>query len=456
MNEAREIEFEFDEQGAGEFRPSGNAVRVIMDHLKREDMDQAASLLASFGSEVGDLLIEEARVGASRDLWRRLARLFGSVRDNGRAARCAEAIEDHELAGECYDAAYESERAAESFRKAGKPRKAAEMYERALLFAKAAPLYFEAGEHLRAAECYSQAGATYHAGYLYMKLAKYEQGVELLQRVGKKQQGYVEAAILLGRFFEKTGNADMALAKYIEVVRSRPVDAETVDVHARVAAMIEERGLADQARVLWQGVVRIKPDHEKAGAALGRLGTAAVAAPAGAKEPAVDIPPLVLPGDTGRPKDGAKISVMRLGFDVFRAIPIFSELSLDELRAVHTLTDRVKLAPGQVLIEQGKRGEALFVITQGKVSVEVAAPGKQPIRVAVLGVGATVGEMAMIDEGPTSARVVATEEVHAFKFPIARLNGHLAADPKIGYRVMRVLCRILSVRLREANRAMAS
>ena len=110
---------------------------------------------------------------------------------------------------------------------------------------------------------------------------------------------------------------------------------------------------------------------------------------------------------------------------------------------------------GQVLIEQGRPGEGLFVIVSGKVKVEVLSDGKPPVQVAELGPGSALGEMAMVDEAPTSARVTAVSDVSAFRFPIDRLVSHLGTDSRAGFKVMRVLGRILSTRLREANRALA-
>jgi CRP-like cAMP-binding protein len=108
-----------------------------------------------------------------------------------------------------------------------------------------------------------------------------------------------------------------------------------------------------------------------------------------------------------------------------------------------------------VLIEQDQAGEALFVLVAGQVKVEVIQPGKAPLEVASLGAGASLGEMAMVDQAPASARVTVVEEVSAFKFALERLDSHLMTDPRAGYKVMRVLGRILSTRLREANRALA-
>jgi len=60
-----------------------------------------------------------------------------------------------------------------------------------------------------------------------------------------------------------------------------------------------------------------------------------------------------------------------------------------------------------------------------------------------------------LDQAPASARVTATEEVSAFRSALERLDSHLKTDPRGGSKMMRVLGRILSTRLREANRALA-
>jgi CRP/FNR family cyclic AMP-dependent transcriptional regulator len=170
-------------------------------------------------------------------------------------------------------------------------------------------------------------------------------------------------------------------------------------------------------------------------------------------------PLLVLPGDEhdadNKKKRPKSMVMMRSDFDVFRALPIFSDLSLDELKLVHTLADRVTFEPGQILIEQGQPGRALYVVASGKVKVELISETRIPVVAAVLGAGASIGEMAMVDEAPASARVSAVERVNAFCFPIDRLRTHLITEPAVGFKVMRVLGRILSTRLREANISMS-
>ncbi|MCP4606480.1 MAG: cyclic nucleotide-binding domain-containing protein [Proteobacteria bacterium] len=456
-----EVEFEFHDTGAGEFRPSSNVVSVINSCLKKNDIDQAASLLAASDSGVGELLINEAKNGASREFWKRLAKLFGAARDMAKAAYCAEAVDDHEMAARFHEEAYEWEKAAEIYSKAGILHKAAEMYERGLLFDKAAAIYLKSKDYLRAANCYARSGALYHAGHLYMKVGRYEQAVEVLQSVDRMQKWFVESSTLLGLFFEKTGNPAMAIDRYAEVVQSKPIDSTTLDVHHRLAALLIKEGHVDKAEQLWNNVLHVNPKHDGAVKGLESIpkirATASPPPPRTAESPATggapEPPPLLLPGDDA-PRKAAKpasVVILREDFDVFRSLPIFSGLSLDELRLIHTLADRTSFEAGEILIEHGKHGKTLFVITGGQVKVELISEGKSPVQVATLSTGASLGEMAMVDEAPASARVTALERVNTFSFPLDSIRTHLEADPRAGFKVMRVLGRILSIRLREAN-----
>ena len=476
----REIEFEFDESGGGEFRASGNVIEVIGDYVRRDEIDRAASLLAAAGPDVGDRLIAEAEVGASREHWRKLAAVFGEARDVARAARCAERIDDLELAAGFFEASYDWPRAAEAYARAGNQGKAAEMHERSLAFDRAAAAYLEAGDHLRAADCYARAGAYYHAGHLYMRLSRWEKAVEVLQRVERMQQWYVESSLLLGQFFERTGNLTEAAQRYAEVVRNRPIDRATVGAHTRLAEILSGAGHEEKAQRLWRAVLEFDPSHEAARARVKQLGpagdagmTAAISASAqdapasaSAQDAAAfasaagggEVTPLVLPGDDApeaqQPLPAGVVAV-RGDFDVLRGLPILKPLSLDELRAMHTLADRRTYRPGERLIEQGEKGEALLVVAAGEVKVEVVGDDGAAREVARLGTGAALGEMSMVDLAPASARVTAVEQSSVFAFPFDRLGSHLEADPRVGYKILRVLGRILSARLREANQRLA-
>ena len=110
-----------------------------------------------------------------------------------------------------------------------------------------------------------------------------------------------------------------------------------------------------------------------------------------------------------------------------RRVPILAGLSDKELgRIAKSFSERTFPAGQQVAVE-GKNGVGFFVIEAGEASVQ---RGGEEIR--KLGPGDHFGEMALIDEGPRSADVVAVTELRcqgmtswAFR-PLVETNAAIA------------------------------
>ncbi|HEX7951296.1 MAG TPA: cyclic nucleotide-binding domain-containing protein [Candidatus Limnocylindrales bacterium] len=83
---------------------------------------------------------------------------------------------------------------------------------------------------------------------------------------------------------------------------------------------------------------------------------------------------------------------------------IFSGMGRRELEQVAQLMDEVDVPAGKVLMRQGETGKEMFVVVQGRVSVE--RDGKV---VAESGPGSAMGEIALLSEGPRTATVTTLE-----------------------------------------------
>ncbi len=125
-------------------------------------------------------------------------------------------------------------------------------------------------------------------------------------------------------------------------------------------------------------------------------------------------------------------------------VPLFSALARTELMRVASVAERMKAGPGEVLAEEGKPGRTFFVIEKGHASV---VAGRR--RVARLGPGDFFGEMALLDQGPRSASVVADEPMTVYTVE-ARDFGRLLED--VPFLTKKIL-RGVSNRLRAAEEA---
>ncbi len=124
-------------------------------------------------------------------------------------------------------------------------------------------------------------------------------------------------------------------------------------------------------------------------------------------------------------------------------VPLFAHLSQRDLNLVARAADEVEVGAGEYLGRQGETGQEAFVVVSG--SLDIRRNGR---KVAMLGPGAVVGEMSLIDGAPRSADIVAHSEgsvlvMHRKDFA-GLLDGSAAFQRKILLAITQ--------RLREADR----
>jgi CRP/FNR family cyclic AMP-dependent transcriptional regulator len=136
--------------------------------------------------------------------------------------------------------------------------------------------------------------------------------------------------------------------------------------------------------------------------------------------------------------------------------PLFSLVAPAQADALQQLFRAALLEPGQVLFEEGRACDWLWVLGEG-AEVRVTSAGESPgeVVVADLAAGDTVGEMALVDEGPRSgsARVVVggpASVMAARDFYALRDLYHPAA-----FQLLRKLCLELCWRLRGTSERLA-
>jgi CRP-like cAMP-binding protein len=100
---------------------------------------------------------------------------------------------------------------------------------------------------------------------------------------------------------------------------------------------------------------------------------------------------------------------------------------------------------GDVILREGHRSGAIYVLTCGRVAVEKEHLGESVV-LDELRRGAVFGEISFLDGFPPSASVVAREPVDVFV--LDDLDGLLAADPALASGFYRSLCTLLARRLR--------
>jgi hypothetical protein len=123
----------------------------------------------------------------------------------------------------------------------------------------------------------------------------------------------------------------------------------------------------------------------------------------------------------------------------------FAALPLEELYYIALSVQEESVRPGSRVIEEGTRGDKMYIVVRG--SLEVRKGVDQ--RVAVLREKQVFGDMALLDDQPRSASVVAVEETHLLSLQRSSLERILRRYSSIAFNMMRILSR----RLRQAMEA---
>lgn len=87
--------------------------------------------------------------------------------------------------------------------------------------------------------------------------------------------------------------------------------------------------------------------------------------------------------------------------DHLKSVPLFAGLNKKQLQLIAKSADEITLASGTVLVDQGQTGREAFLVLDGKVGIK-----RNGRKVATLGPGSIVGELALLDHGPRTATAV--------------------------------------------------
>jgi CRP-like cAMP-binding protein len=94
---------------------------------------------------------------------------------------------------------------------------------------------------------------------------------------------------------------------------------------------------------------------------------------------------------------------------LFRKFPLFSDLDERELQSIAAVAKTRRYAKDDVVFHADESGDVFCLIREGQVKVTMISPEGKEIILSLLGPGEFFGEMALLDDEPRSATVVATE-----------------------------------------------
>ena len=135
----------------------------------------------------------------------------------------------------------------------------------------------------------------------------------------------------------------------------------------------------------------------------------------------------------------------------FSKIELFAGMAPEDHRLLEAAVAVFHFDEGQALMREGDEANAFFVVARGAVSVFASGARGRRRRIATIGPGEPVGEMALVDGGRRSADVIADAPTICYAFSIERLQALAADRPSLLITILGNLVGALSGRLRIAN-----
>jgi CRP-like cAMP-binding protein len=136
---------------------------------------------------------------------------------------------------------------------------------------------------------------------------------------------------------------------------------------------------------------------------------------------------------------------------LIKDIPLFKGLHPDQTQALLSICRREFFAKDDVVITEGSKEHALFVVIKGRVRITLGNDSDESMELIDLGVGETLGEVSLLIDAPHSATVTALEPTEVITFTRRSLDALMADYPELAAEVWHRLAQSLSGRLRHSN-----
>ncbi|MCC7194709.1 MAG: Crp/Fnr family transcriptional regulator [Gemmatimonadaceae bacterium] len=133
-------------------------------------------------------------------------------------------------------------------------------------------------------------------------------------------------------------------------------------------------------------------------------------------------------------------------------IPLFTGLDSVELSKFAELLREKVYPKGSVILFEDDPGDALFIVRDGRVKVVLLAEDGREVILGLLGIGQHFGELALIDDQPRSAHVIAMEESTLLVLRRDDFRRRVEANPSVAWSLLADLSR----RLRQADAQIGS
>jgi tetratricopeptide (TPR) repeat protein len=396
-----------------------NLVGVLVGMLQQGDLPTAIQLYEESGRAVAEQLF--AQLTRSEQPVREAGvQMYVQARDFARAARLHESARFWPDAARLYEDAGDLPSAARCWKKAGELKRAAQALDAAGLVDEAALLYQELKQPAARGTALARGAKWLESARAYRDAGNLRAEADVLRQVPLDHPDRVPAVKRLAEILLQRNRPNEAAQVVADVLRDNEAGRTDLELHDLLAGLFDQLGQTAHAERL-----RLRADRLRKRAGV-------VAEPMSAPE--------------------ARASTEEDGYRFLKEIPIFSRLGIDDMRDLYRLTREESWMPGQIVVEEGVDAPGLIIVIEG--SAEVYAVGSEGVRhLNSVGAGAHLGEISLLSNSLTSARVTAATPVRALRISREEFEFFLQCHPQAALRIYRLFSEQLAQRVRALSLA---
>ena len=157
-----------------------------------------------------------------------------------------------------------------------------------------------------------------------------------------------------------------------------------------------------------------------------------------------------------KPPQPAGQAPNRLGFDPSQLhhLKLFAGMTQEQLDRFLHFVEVQRVPQWSTIVKQGDRGDAMYVILDGELTVRMNVIGKETTQttLATLGAGDFFGDIALFDDGPRSADVVASAGSTLLRISAGAFDEMSRRAPDVATPFLRALGKTLTARIRAGNK----
>jgi len=122
-------------------------------------------------------------------------------------------------------------------------------------------------------------------------------------------------------------------------------------------------------------------------------------------------------------------------------VPLFNGLSSRQLEQLAKRVFGRNYEAGQAIVTQGQGGDGFFVVQSGRAEAVLERADGSKAVVNTFGPTDFFGELALLDDGPRTASVIATEPTRCLALTRWDFLAHLREDPEMAVIILQELAK---------------